>query len=59
MSDGRLNIVITDSMNKVIYVLGNNLDANVSINAQQYPGFQIYICGQKAADVEIKLSIVK
>ncbi|MEI6285319.1 MAG: hypothetical protein WCP79_02355 [Bacillota bacterium] len=59
MSAGRLNIVITDSMNNVIYVLGNNLEANVSINTQEHSGFKIYICGQKATDVEIKLSIVQ
>lgn len=59
ISSGRLNIVITDSMNKVIYVLGNNLDANVSINAEEYSGFKVYICGQKAADIDVTLSFSK
>ena len=59
MSAGRLNIVITDTVGHPIYVLGNNLAGDVSINFQENPGFKIYIVGQKAQDVTVSLSFSK
>ncbi|MEI6285763.1 MAG: hypothetical protein WCP79_04590 [Bacillota bacterium] len=59
LAGGKFNIVVTDSQNQPLYVLGSGMTGNAFISSSKYKDFKIYFVGQQVKDLDVKLTMRK
>jgi len=59
LADGKFNIIVTDSKDQPLYVLGSGMTGNAFINIAKFKDFKIYFVGAQVKNLDVKLTFSK